>query len=733
MQKMKYLFCCLCLGFCGNSLFAQERISVKYISSPIHLDGKLDEPEWQNAEQGYGFWQFFPTDTARSVNSTVFRLLYDDRNLYIGVRADVKSENYVVSSLRRDFTDTGNDNVTFMFDTFKDGSTAFLFGMTPYGVQREAFVSGGGSNERDINTSWDQKWLLESTMYDDHYILEAVIPLSSIKFREGETSWRLQCYRWDMQTNEQSAWIRVPQNQLLNSLAFMAEMTFEKPLGKSRTPFAIIPYINTQLSEDFVTPSKGSKFLVGGDAKVAIGNSMNLDVTVNPDFSNVEVDGIFTNLTRFEVFLPERRQFFIDNNDLFGNYGDMYNTYRPFFSRRIGLAMDTSGNLIENRIMGGVRLSGKINEDLRLGVLNIQTVEDAGNQIPSNNNMMISVQRKVFSRSNIGIFGINREATGRYDYLSSSNRYNRVIGVDYDMASADNTWIGKFFLHKSFQPDDTKGNLTGGITFSRNKRKFTYSNYTMYVDEDFKSDLGFVPRTGFFVLGNRANLKFYPKSGIISQHGPVLGVLFQWSPPLDFKLTEQVHDIAWHFDFRNQSRLRILWQVEDIYLLDDFDPTRSGGVPLPGHNRYAFTNGRMTYTTNPAKILLFNTRIEGGQFFTGSNFSTTTGLNYRLQPWGVLGLETGFDHIRLPEPHATSNYWRITPRADITFSKNLYWSTLVQYSNQRDNLGINSRLQWRFAPLSDLYLVYNDNYFTNDRFMPKFRSINLKFTYWLNL
>ena len=718
-----------------SGVYAQESIrsiNVKYISEEIALDGVLNEAAWQTADTGSDFWQFFPTDTTRSMNPTEFRLLYDDHTLYIGIRAEAQSGNYIVSSLRRDFSGVSNDNVTLMFDTFHDGTTAFMFGMTPYGVQRESFISGGGSERNSLNTTWDQKWLVESKMYDDHYVLEAAIPFSSVKFTEGETSWRVQCYRWDMQTNEQSAWAKVPQNQLLSSLAFMGKMVFEKPLGKSHTPFAIIPYINALTSKDFINDNPDSKLHFGGDAKVAIGNSMNLDITVNPDFSNVEVDDIFTNLTRFEVFLPEKRQFFIDNNDFFGSYGDAYNAAKPFFSRRIGLARDKSGNLIENRIIGGVRLSGKIGQDWRLGFLNIQTDEDVSNEIAGNNNMMLAVQRKMFSRSNLGFFAINRQTFKDYDFQDSNQEYNRVVGLDFNLASADNSWTGKFYLHKSFQPDDTNGNLSAQATVTYSPRKFSWTMDWMFVDEDFHSDLGFVPRTGILKNGNELSFNFYPKSGKISQHGPGIRALYYWRQNMDYKKTDHTYRLYYNINFNNQSTLSLASENRYIYLLNDFDPTRSGGVPIPGNSGYTFNQYEVSYQSNPANVLAVRAESSGGQFYTGHNFTASTALTLRVQPWASINLNTRYDAIRLPEPHSNADYWLVTPEVDITFSKSLFWSTLIQYSNQRDNLGINSRLQWRFAPLSDLYLVYNDNYFTKD-FGPKFRSINLKVTYWLNI
>lgn len=734
MKKSFYIFVLLLFTF---PVFSQEKannINVKFITSgTIKLDGNLDEEIWKSADTGGQFWQFFPTDSTRSINPTEFRLLYDDHTLYIGIRAGVKSDNYVVSSLRRDFGGGANDNVTLMFDTFSDGTTAFLFGMTPYGVQREAFISGGGSDSNGFNTSWDQKWQLQSTKYNDHYILEAAIPFSSIKFNEGANSWRVQCYRWDMQTNEQSAWSRVPQNQMLSSLAFMGTMQFEKPLGKSRTPVAIIPYVNTLTSRDFTTNLNDSKFSFGGDAKVAIGNSMNLDITVNPDFSNVEVDEIFTNLTRFEVFLPEKRQFFIDNNDLFGDYGDAYGSANPFFSRRIGLARDASGTLIENRILGGIRLSGKLNDNWRLGFLNLQTAEDVKNEIASNNNMMFAMQRKMFSRSSLGIFAVNRQTIGDYEFLNPNNEYNRVIGIDYNMASADNSWTGKFYLHKSLQPDDTKGNYSWQTTIAWQPRKFRYILDFQYVDEDFRADLGFVQRTGVLKNGNGFSYNFYPKSGKVSLHSPGVMALYYWRPDMDWKKSDYTYSLYYSINFTNQSTLRADFRNNYTYLTYGFDPTRTpNAIPLPGKQGYTYNNLSLNYTSNPGRVLSFTVNSSGGQFFNGQSYTAATVLTYRIQPWASLSLNTRYDAIRLPAPHSDADFWLVAPKVDVTFSKSLFWSTLLQYSNQRDNLGINSKLQWRFAPLSDLYLVYNDNYFTKD-FGPKFRSINLKLTYWLNL
>jgi hypothetical protein len=718
------LFSVICVG--QNT---SKNITAKYITEEVVLDGNLDEPFWETAETGSDFVQFFPTDSLAAKYPTTFKIVYSETTLYVGVRAEAENGDYVVSSLRRDFSALNNDNISLLFDTFNDATTAFFFGVTPYGVQREGLVSEGGSN---FNNTWDIKWQAEAQRFDDHYTVEIAIPFTSLKFIEGATSWRFRAYRWNIQSNEQTTWTQIPQNQLLSSLAYMGQLNFERPLGRSRTPFFLIPYINTLADKDYATNTDRVKFKTGGDAKVAVSDAMNLDITVNPDFSTVEVDNVFTNLTRFEIQLPERRQFFIDNNDLFANYGSPRDAV-PFFSRRIGLVRDTLGNLIENQILGGVRLSGKLNPTWRLGFLNLQSASDSDNRIPSDNNMMLAFQKKVFSRSNLGFFWVNRQTFDEDESLNPNNRYNRVIGVDYDLASADNIWRGNFYVHKSFQPGDSKGNFSAQSILFYDDRDWLFVADFLYVDEDFRADLGFVPRKDIFKTGNSITRRFYPKDSKISNHNfLLLGINF-WRPNLDFKHTDYLYRAAWEANFVNQSTFSTNVQHNYIFLTNDFDPTRTpGAVPLPGDRGYSFNQFNAEYTSNPSKLWTYAGEISVGQFFNGDQYSFGGEVGYRFQPWANVSLGINYDGIRLPEPHNDADIWLAIGRTEITFSKSLFWNTLVQYSNQRDNFGVNSRLQWRFAPLSDLFLVYNDNYFT-ETFAPRFRSINLKLTYWLNL
>jgi len=717
-------------------LFGQDNyksFTVKYITgSNIDPDGVLDEAIWEQAESANEFWEYFPVDSIQARQQSDIKMFYDDKNLYVGIKINAAGKQYAIQSLKRDFRAGGSDNISLMFDTFSDGQNAFLFGTNPYGVRREALISGGGTQRNGFTTSWDVKWKGDAKIYDDYYTAEMVIPLSSFKFKEGTKKWRFNSYRFDTQSNETSTWIKIPQNQLVFGTAFMGDMIFEKPLGKPKTPLTIIPYVNAISQKNFETNEGLNNIKFGGDAKIAIGTGLNLDLTFNPDFSNVEVDDIVTNLTRFEIGLPEKRQFFIDNSDLFSSFGDSRDA-NPFFSRRIGIARDTADNSIENRIIGGLRLSGKLTNNLRVGLLNIQTDEDLENEIASNNNTMLAFQQKVFSRSNVGMFFINKQSFKDYDFIEREDEYNRLLGVDYNLASLDNTWNGKFYLHKSFQPDDNEGNFSSGARLSYNSRNYNFSGKVVYIDNDFSSDLGFVRRTGIVKSFISAERAFWPKEGSIQTHSFQFFPIATWSVADEFKNTDLSYRASWEAKFNDTGEFSAGFNSDYTFLFDDFDPTGSDdGIPIPGNQGYHYNSVEAGYESDQRKVFAYGLGTEIGRFFNGKRLSVEGGMTLRFQPKVFLSLLFNYDQITLPDPYPSADIWLISPKIDITFSKSIFWSTLVQYSNQRDNLGINSRLQWRFAPLSDLFIVYNDNYFVNS-FQPRSRSINLKLTYWLNI
>lgn len=735
-QLLKKLFLpilFLTVAFAFSQSAKNKTVNVKFTNETITADGVLDELSWQQVEPATNFWQHFPTDSLQAKMQSEIKFMFDDNNLYVGIKVNTPSDKFIIPSLRRDFISTGSDNITLLFDTFNDATNAYLFGSNPAGVQREMLLSGGGRDIRDFNIAWDTKWVCEATIHEDHYILEWIIPLSAFKYTEGTTKWRFNSYHNDTQVNETTVWINVPQNQYYFGLGYMGDMIFEKPLGKSKSPISIIPYINGLVGKDYENDDSTSDFKFGGDAKVAVSNSMNLDLTVNPDFSQVEVDQQVTNLTRFEVSLPERRQFFIDNSDLFADFGDNRDS-NPFFSRRIGIASDINGNSIENDIIAGARLNGKLNDNLRLGVLNMQTAEDIANEIPTTNNAVITAQHKVFNRSNIAVMFINKQATKDYDFLAKEDEYNRVIGIDYRLATADNTWSGNYFFHKSFSPGVSSKDYSFGAQTSYNSRSWNFTIKGVYVGDNYRSDLGFIRRTDMFKLFPQVQRLFWPKKGSINSHSISFSPVFFWRPTLDFEKSDHTFITTYEAEFNNTAKLEAKMYNRYTYLYYGFDPTRSdNGVDLPANTDYNYTSVDISYTSDRRKVFSYTLGPSIGSFYNGKKYSFQGMFSWRLQPYFTSSIQINYDNIELPNPYPDEEIWLIGPRVDLTFNKKLFWATFIQYSSQRDNFSINSRLQWRFAPLSDLYVVYNDNYFTDNVFAPRVRSFNVKLTYWLNI
>ena len=720
-----------------NALLSQvneEEVLVPSIEGIIKIDGSGDEIQWEKATWTSNFWMWRPSDSLQAKKQTRFKIIRDEQNLYLLVEAAIDGTNFTTPNLKRDFSTFGVDYLTLLFDTFSDATNAFSFATNPLGIKADGLISGGNQDYRTSrNYAWDTKWNVETKIDETQYTAEFKIPFNSLFYDNKNPSWRFNIYRRNTQGNEHSIWIRTPQNQLIGNLAFMGKMVFEKPLKKARNPISVIPYLTGVTYQDFSNQDKKTSAGVGGDAKIPIGNALNLDLTLNPDFSQVEVDDQVVNLTRFAISLPEKRQFFTQNDDLFKDFGANRDVI-PFFSRRIGVAKDLDGNTIENKIVAGGRLSGKLNSNLRIGFLNILTEADEKNEIPSNLNTVFTLRQKVFDRSNVSFFFIDRRTTDEYDFISEEERSNSVTGLEYNLASPDSKWVGRAFLHKSYTEGLTDDDVIAGMNLERNTLRHRASMEVIHGGEDFRSDLGFFRRTGFLKVSPAYTYRIYPKNPKVNQYEFAQRSFLIFNPALDYLLTDRWFFSSIRKSFLNSTSLNVRYTHRYEYLISDFDPTRSeGATPLPANSSYSFSEYEISYRSDQRKAFNFNTEIKYGSFYNGTKFSAENELSWRKQPIFNASMILNFNAIKLPDPYPSKNIWLISPKLDFTFSKTLFWTTFVQYNSQGENLGVNSRLQWRFAPLSDLFLVYNDNYISTDNFSPRYRSFNLKFTYWLNI
>lgn len=644
-------------------------------------------------------------------------MAYDDDNFYVSAECYTKS-GYMVESLKRDFNFLKNDNFIFFIDPFDARTDGFSFGANAAGAQWDGTMYEGSK----VDLSWDNKWYSVVKNYPDKWVFEAAIPFKSIRYKKGIKEWGINFSRNDLITTEKSSWAPVPRQFPTASLAYTGSIIWDEAPPVAQRNISIIPYALAGITKDYEnkTPRVWRKE-IGGDVKVGLTSSLNLDLTVNPDFSQVDVDQQVINLNRFELFFPERRQFFLENGDLFANFG--YADIRPFFSRRIGLNAP---------IRFGGRMTGKIDKDWRVGVMDIQTGQSGSANLPGQNFGVVTLQRRVFARSNIGFMFVNKDATSSAPAAgSTAQAYNRNVGAEFNLASSNNLWTGKFLGLKSFSPGIKSHDFVQAANLQYLSKTWTFALQQQYVGQNYSAEVGYVPRTGYHKLNPLVNRNFFPKTGSVLSHGvQFLGTYFYNE---QFKKTDNESSLSYLLTFRSRSTITVAGLDTYIKLLRPFDPTNTGKPLLPIGTENHWNTIDVQFASKPQSVFTYLFEVGGGGYYeNGNRFIAAGQIGYRFQPYVNLILNVSYNQLRLPQPYGTNRFLLISPRADVTFTNNLYFTTFVQYNEQAKNMNINSRLQWRYKPASDLFIVYGDNSIPST-FVSKNRFFTIKWTYWWNI
>ncbi len=692
------------------------RINISKTSEHINVDGVMDEPVWMTTDVADKFQRVLPTDTGYASAQTEVRVIYNESTLYMAIICfDPNPGKRPVESLRRDFNFGKNDNFLVFIDTYNDQTNGFSFGVSPAGAQWDGQQANGGT----VNLNWDIKWRSAVKSYDDRWVAEFAIPFRSMRYKGGDAEWGINFSRQDLKTSEKSSWAPMPRQFATATLAFTGSLVWDEPLPDAGLRFSLIPYAsakttqNKEAGESFKT-----NFNAGGDAKMILSTSMNLDLTVNPDYSQVEVDRQRTNLDRFELFFPEKRQFFLENSDLFANLGT--DNLRPFFSRRVGLT---------SPIQAGARLSGNIGNDWRIGLMDLQT--GAKDDIPAGNYAVGVLQRKVFQRSNLSAFLVNKEVMffDKEDTVNTGKDFNRVAGAEFNLASADNRWTGKTFYHQSFYPgaDGDAAAAAANITFAT--QYFNASINQAWVGADYSAEVGYIRRRGYYEISPSFQYKFFPKSSRIANHGPIFKTGMLFDPGM--MITDRESEVSYQIEWLNKSIIKVDLENNYVYLTAPFDPTNSGGVPLPANADYRWSEVSATFTSDIRKPFNFMLMSLYGGIYNGERYSLNSEIYYRVQPYAALALVSSYNNIKMPDPYNDAELILIGPRLDFTFTEKLFFTSLIQYNNQIDNMNVNLRFQWRFAPVSDLFIVYTENAYPSGHEV-KNRGLVFKLSYWFN-
>ncbi len=747
-SKVLFIFFLVSInGFAQNEQGISSHDIIR-TQSPIKVDGILDEEAWQVAPKGGGFYQSYPTDNQPALDSTQFMILYDNQFIYVGVICYNHSPgDPITNTLRRDFSWIQNDNISIYIDPYNDKSNGFTFQVTPDNVQREGLVILGG----EVQDDWDNKWFSSVSKGKNSWYVEMAIPFKSIRYN-NVSQWNIQFIRNNQKSNERTTWIRVPQQFRSSDMTYTGGLIWDTHPPEAGTNIAFIPYISANTGKDFEENTSETKADLGFDAKIGITNSLNLDLTFNPDFSQVEVDQQVTNLQRFEISFPERRQFFLENQDLFAQNG--FRTSRPFFSRRIGI--QGSGSTQRNvPIIGGARVSGKIGNKWRIGVLNMVTNEDKTSEdiSPAQNYSVAVVERQIFKRSRISAVFVGRTNLGKEaldsfrvnnenqiidefgnevvpnDTLLTLTKYNYIYGLDYNLATVDNSWEGNFYYHRSVDPEKKSDNQSYGAFLRYQTTKVNLRGFMRAVGDGYNAEVGFVPRTGIFTGGGRLDLNYF-SDGAVQRHGPSIGgnVLYD----RDWNQLDNSISGDYEVQFLNTSQIEVGLRTQSVKLTSGFDPSGSDGEELPEGSTQTWSDFRVSYDSDNRKTFTYGAEVAYGGFFNGSRLNTSLSLLYRFQPIIQIGIDAAFNRIELPDPFSDADLLLLGPRIDLTLSNKVFFTSFVQYNTQDENLGHNSRFQWRFKPVSDLFIVYTDNYLT-ENFSARNRALVVKLSYWLNL
>ncbi|WP_375446527.1 DUF5916 domain-containing protein [uncultured Fibrella sp.] len=695
--------------------------AIKRATSPIRVDGVADEEAWQQTQLATDFHMVLPMDTSRANVPTDVRMTYDDQNIYVvAICYFPKGQRYMVESLRRDWNFGKNDNFFLMLDTFDDQTNGFAFGVNAAGAQWDGLMYDGNK----INLSWDNKWTSAVRNYDDRYVFEAAIPFKTIRYKKGVGRWGLNFSRQDLTSTEKSAWTPIPRQFPTASLAYTGTLVWDQPPPAAGPNVSLIPYALASSVRDFNNPEvNATSVAFGGDAKIALTSSINMDLTINPDFSQVEVDRQVTNLDRFELFFPERRQFFLENGDLFANFG--YATIRPFFSRRIGLGVP---------IRYGARVSGKLNKDWRIGLMQMQTGDVPATGLPRQDFTVAALQRRVGARSNIGLLFVNKQSLNYVpaEGATAYSQYNRNIGAEYNLLSANNLWTGKLLYLQSFSPGSAPNNnvLAGNLQF--NNRRWLVSGQHEYVGENYNPEVGYVPRRGYQKLSLQVEYLFFPTGTSILSHGPSVGSTTFMNTSLSRQLDNE-HWLGYDITFRNRSTFTLWTATDFVRLLTNLDPTNSGKAQLAAGTLHHWQAWGTEFISQPQRLLTYGfTSRYGGFYDNGTRLNLTADLGYRIQPFASLALSANYNRINLPELSGLTQFWLVGPRLDVTMTNKLFLTAFMQYNEQIKNVNLNTRIQWRYKPASDLFIVYTDNYLP-DNFAVKTRALVMKLTYWWNV
>lgn len=680
---------------------ADRTLQVSLVDEMPRIDGRLDEAVWTGAAVASDFVQTEPSEGLAANQPTEVRVLFTAHYLVIGARLhDREGSRITANQFLRDGNLDGNDTFQVYLDTFRDRRNAFFFATNPVGVERDGLVRDEGGT---VNWEWDGIWLVACTRDEGGWTAEIAIPFSTLRFHpESGEGWGLNFGRVVARTRERTYWSPVKRDWgfsgqfRVSSYGELSGISGTAPASR----LSLKPYVLTGAERDIEDNPTGTDFAhkVGLDAKVALTPTIVADLTVNTDFAQVESDQEQVNLTRFPLFFPEKREFFLENAGLF-QVGEPYDvgfgfpSTLLFFSRQIGITED--GDPV--RLLGGARVTGKIGA-YDVGAMDIvadnAALED-GTPIPRTNFAAVRVKRNVLARSSIGGLLLSKSP-------ADDGSSNQVAAADANFALAHNTNI-QGFAAVSQTPGDLGTSHAASVSASHeNDRWSTQASYTD-IGDDFRSELGFIERTGIRKAGGNVFLSRRPPHFGIRRI--FVGNDFRYIADRQGELQSRINTVSSFVIFHNGTFLDTSFTNDAEGLDEAFD---LGDVTFaPG--RYDFNQGSVQINTDPGRAVSGRGGVTAGGFYDGKLRSYQGTL--RVRPTDRLTFEATYlrDHVDIEARQAVFLANVFIGRASYAFSPRAFVRALIQTNDDEHEARANVLFRYTYRPGADLFVVYNEN------------------------
>ncbi len=689
-----------------NSSSPRPSLAALAIDRAISVDGELSEAAWAEAEVGGGFAAREPEDNRPAAEPTEFSVLYTPSTLYFGIRAyDSQPDAIVAKEMQRD-ADLGrrDDAISIVLDTFHDQRNSFQFEINPNGARTDALITDEG---KGFNLEWDGVWAVATRRDSRGWFAEVAIPFSTLRFNPGDDTWGLNIRRVVRRTNEESNWAAIGRELYIRISTRLYGAHFVSLAGdltgigevRPGRRLEVKPFVVGLVGEEPQSePRHDDEVDAGLDVKWGVTRSLVLDLTYNTDFAQVEVDQQQVNITRFSLFFPEKREFFLENAGIFDFGSPQGGGTRPplmkaFFSRRIGLDQGQ-----EVPIDYGGRLTGRVGA-WNIGILGVSTdaVDDEGRSpLPDEQFGVVRLKRNLGERSSVGMIVTERDPSGA--------GFNRLVGLDLDYKPTTTSSLYLFGAEsEGDEGSEDSGSFGSGFQFTA--RNMRGGVDIIQAQKNFDPGMGFLQRTDFVYY--RPTVRFEPRVN--------RGFIRSWTLDADLEYFErestgQIESRRLRLNplgirTKGDDRIRAAWSRETEQLFEPFE-VRPGIVIPPG--LYEFDSVYMRGGTNGGRRLSLSGSFNVGDFFDGERESSRITTVFRASKHLRSELEWNFNDVKLPQGDFRTNVYGL--RLDLSFTPDLRLNTFAQYNDAAELVGLNVRLNWIYKPGADLFVVYNENW-----------------------